>query len=176
VYPDGELPNENECSIALRVRYGAFDYFTGGDVPGFAEDGLAAWHNLETPIAKAVGAVDVAVLNHHGWVDSTNAEYLAALRPRVLLLPAWHATHPDHGVLRRVLSTRIYPGPRDLFATNILEAPRTIFSYLGNRFASSSGHLVVRVAEGGGSYQVFVLDDGSEGLRVVSTHGPYLSR
>lgn len=174
--PADEQPSENECSIALRIQYGPFDYFTGGDIPGFAGEGLPTWHDLETPVAQAIGAVDVAVLNHHGWLDSTNNAYLTALRPRVFVLAAWHATHPDHGVLRRLLSTRLYPGPRDLFATSLLDAPRTVFSYMGNRFASTQGHVLVRVAPGGESYQVLILDDASETLRVTATHGPYRSR
>jgi hypothetical protein len=91
----------NECSIGLRVRCGAFDGFTGGEAPGFAEAGLAA--------------------------------------------------------LRRLLSKRICPGPRDLFA-------------------SSSGHVLARVAAGRGSDQIYVLDNGSEELRVVSAHGRYVSQ
>jgi hypothetical protein len=32
-----ETPNENALGAALRVRYGQFDYFMGGDLPGSAE-------------------------------------------------------------------------------------------------------------------------------------------
>ncbi|HWS73296.1 MAG TPA: MBL fold metallo-hydrolase, partial [Thermoanaerobaculia bacterium] len=34
-----DLPTENMCSIGLRIRYGTFDYFTGGDMPGVPEPG-----------------------------------------------------------------------------------------------------------------------------------------
>ena len=37
-----DWPDENMCSIALRIRYGRFDYFTGGDMPGYPVPGAAA--------------------------------------------------------------------------------------------------------------------------------------
>lgn len=171
--PLADRPTENELSIALRIRFGRFTYYTGGDLPGIVLDNLPAWHDLETPVARVVGPVDVCVLNHHGWLDTTNLYFLQALRPRVVIIPAWHATHPDHGVLRRLLSTRIYPGPRDIFATTLLEAPRTIFSYLGNPFQSTEGHIVVRVAAGSANYSVIILDDRDERHYIQAIHGPY---
>jgi beta-lactamase superfamily II metal-dependent hydrolase len=174
--PREEQPTENSFSIALRIRYGKFDYFTGGDLPGVPLDNLPPWQDLETPVAKAIGPVDVLVLNHHGWLDTTNPFFLERLRPRVVIVPAWHATHPDHGVLRRIRSLRSYPGPRDLFTTTLLDAPRAVFSYLGESFRSTEGHVVVRVAPGGGSYQVFVLEDGDEERRIVAAFGPYEAR
>jgi hypothetical protein len=173
--PKEEQPTENDLSIALRIRYGQFDYFTGGDLAGVPLDNLPSWHDLETPVARAVGPVDALVLNHHGWLDTTNTFFLQTLRPRVIVIPAWHATHPDHGVVRRLLSTRIYPGPRDIFSTTLLEAPRTILSYLGQPFKSSEGHIVIRVTPGGSTYNVFILNDEDESYRVTGTSGPYSS-
>ena len=45
-----------------------------------------------------------------------------------------------------------------------------------NRLKSDSGHVVVRVANGGDTYRVFVLDDRDEQLKIKSIHGPYTSR
>jgi beta-lactamase superfamily II metal-dependent hydrolase len=174
--PKEDQPGENDFSLALRIRYGAFDYYTGGDLVGVPLDEAPAWQDLETPVAGAIGAVDVAVLDHHGWLDTTNIFFLKTLQPRVVIIPAWHATHPDHGVVRRLLTQRIYPGPRDLFITTLLPAPAAVFSYLGHPFASTEGHIVVRVAKGGASYSVFVLDDTDEGGRIKAVFGPYASR
>jgi hypothetical protein len=41
---------------------------------------------------------------------------------------------------------------------------------------TQQGHIVVRVAPGGASYEVIVLRDDDESLRVRSVHGPYQSR
>ncbi|HVR71009.1 MAG TPA: hypothetical protein VMT87_09205 [Vicinamibacteria bacterium] len=169
-------PTENMSSLAIRVRYGTFDYFTGGDMPGIPRPGYPEWHDVETPVARAVGPVDVAVLNHHGNRDSTNAALVAALRPRVWVIPVWSADHPGHDVLDRMYSTRLFPGPRDVFATNMIEANRIVIGPLLDRLASAQGHVVVRVAPGGGSYQVIVLDDSKESYAVKSVHGPYEAR
>lgn len=173
-FTKADQPTENNLSLALRIRYGAFDYYTGGDLTGVVLDGLPDWHDMETPVARAIGPVDVAVLNHHGWLDTTNPLFLATLKPRVVVIPAWHASHPDHGVMRRLRA----PGSNnpDLFITSLLAAPRAIFGYLGASFKSTEGHVLVRVSPGGRSYSVMVLSDGDEKPLVTSVHGPYASR
>ncbi len=37
-----EYPNENMCSIAFQIRYGDFNYFTGGDIQGVLQFGSPA--------------------------------------------------------------------------------------------------------------------------------------
>ncbi len=115
-------------------------------------------------------------LNHHGWLDTTNNAFLRTLQPRVVVIPAWHASHPDHSVLRRLRSPRLGFALPDLFITELLDAPRAVFGYLGNAFKSNEGHIVIRVTPGGGTYSVFVLDDRQEDPSVKAIHGPYLSR
>jgi beta-lactamase superfamily II metal-dependent hydrolase len=171
--PSAEQPGENHFSIAIRIRYGTFDYFSGGDTPGVVLDRKPSWQDLETPIARAVGPVDVLLVNHHGWLDTTNEFFLDTLRPRVVIIPAWHATHPDHSVLRRLLSANSKP---DLFITSLLDAPRAIFSYLGPVFQSTEGHIVTRVSAGGATYRIIVLDDTNPTQLVTAVHGPYSSR
>lgn len=169
-------PTENMCSLAVRLRYGAFDYFSGGDMPGNVRPGFPAWQDVETAVAQAVGPVDVALLDHHGNRDSTNAVLVATLRPRVWVIPVWSADHPGHDVLDRMYSMRLYPGPRDVFATNMLEANKLVIGPLLGRLLSSQGHVVIRVEPGGGSYRVIILDDSSESYVVKAVHGPYESR
>ena len=168
-------PAENSFSAALLVRYGTFRYFTGGDLPGVALDDLPSWHDLETPVARAIGSVDVLVLDHHGWLDSTNPYFLRTLQPRVVIIPAWHASHPDHAVLRRLASRRIYT-PADLFTTTFLEASRAVMTDLREPFKSAEGHIVVRVEPGTRSYRVYVLDDRTPEHLVTSVFGPYAAR
>ncbi len=61
-----DVPSENMHSVALRIRYGRFDYVTTGDLPGVPEEGAPSFHDLETPIAEAIGPTDVQVVGHHG--------------------------------------------------------------------------------------------------------------
>jgi len=178
VPPSADLPEpdrapENVCSIALRVRYGRFRYFTGGDLYGQPEPGAPAWWDVETPIAKAIGAVDVMVVNHHGSIEPANPFFLATLRPRVVVVPAWSPTHPSPDVLKRLLSKRIWPAPRDVFVTRLREPTKLTIGPRARQVASDAGHVVVRVEPGGASYRVFVVDDTNESGAVKSVHGPY---
>jgi hypothetical protein len=173
--PAQDLPSENPCSIAFRLSYGQFDYYTGGDLIGIPSPGAPGWHDVETPVAKAVGPVEVCVLNHHGYIDSQNPFFVSTLRPRVWILPVWDSAHPTPSVYPRLRSSRLYPGPRDIFTTNMHEANKLVTPGL-DQLTSDQGHVVVRVDPGGRRFHVFVLDDTDETLRVKSVHGPYEAR
>jgi hypothetical protein len=173
--PAGDRPSENMCSAGFRLSYGKFDYYSGGDIPGIPYDGFPLWHDLETPVAQAVGPVEAAILNHHGYIDSQNAFFVGTLRPRVWIFNVWDSAHPTARVYSRLQSTRIYPGPRDIFATNMHEANRLVVVGL-DKLASDHGHIVIRVAPGGDTYQVIILDDTTESYQVKSVRGPYQSR
>ncbi len=171
-----EYPTENMCSLVIRVSYGKFDFYSGGDIPGVHRDGAPLWNDIETPVAQAVGPVEVSVLNHHGNRDSQNGFFIASLRPQVFIIPVWSADHPGHDVLDRMYSERLYPGPRDVFATNMLEANHLVIGPLLDRLKSAQGHIVVRVDPGGDTFRVIILDDSTETYRVKAIHGPYRSR
>ena len=117
-----DWPDENMCSVAMRIRYGRFDYFTDGDMPCYPVPGAAGWHDEETDVARAIGPTDVHVVNHHGSLEEENPFWLATLRSRVMIVPAWAATHPSPDVLKRMLSPRVYPEPRDIFVTLFRDA------------------------------------------------------
>jgi len=171
-----ELPSENPCSLGFRLSYGKFDYGTFGDIPGNVPEGGPVWHDMETPVARAVGPVEALILDHHGNRDSTNAFLVSSLRPRVFIIPVWSSDHPGHDVLSRMYSRRLYPGPRDVFATNMAQANRDVIGPLLDRLKSAQGHILLRVAPNGESFHVIILDDSAETFRVTAIFGPYLSR
>ena len=174
----------------MRIRYGAFDYFTGGDLPGAAEKPeVPAQRDMESAIAWVTGPVDVMSLNHHGNPDSTTPFFLSVLQPRVCIAQVWDAQQVDPKVLGRLRSEHIGPGPRDLFMTNggwdgRAEHIVRVFGEEAGRkhiedlktIAAQQGHIVVRVSPGGDSYHVIVVTDEDESRRVRSVHGPYSSR
>lgn len=170
-----DTPSENMCSIGLRIRYGNFRYFTGGDMPGVPDAGAPEWQSVERAVAKAIGPTDVHVANHHGSIDPESAEFLAALRSPVIILPAWSPTHPSQDALKRMLAKRLYPGPHDVFATTLREPAKESIGDRVKQLKAEHGHIVVRVAPGGATYSVYVLDDMSEAANVVATFGPYTS-
>jgi len=170
-----EYPNENISSLALRMSYGSFDYFTGGDIAGIAIEGKPSFYDVETPIAQSVGAVEVSVLNHHGYIDSQNAFFVETLKPQVWILSVWDSAHPSPMVYRRLRSEFIYPGKRDIFATAMHEANKLVVVGL-DELESDNGHIVVRVSQNGEKFEVFVIDNTNEDMIVKSIHGPYFSR
>ncbi len=174
--PEEDWPTENQSSLAIWVSYGRFDYYTGGDLPGHPRPGYPDWQDVETPVAQAVGPVDVAVLNHHGNRDSTNVFFVSTLQPRVWIIPARMADHPGHDVIDRMYSTRLYPGPRDVFSINMIDANKMVIGELLTRLQSDQGHIVIRVVDGGKQYRVIILDDAAENFHVKAVHGPYEAR
>ncbi|WP_299092298.1 MBL fold metallo-hydrolase [uncultured Bacteroides sp.] len=165
---------ENMLSCVLKLRYGNFSYYTGGDIPGYPGIGKATWHDVESLVAQEVGHVEVAVLNHHGYEDTTNENFVSILSPQVFIAHTWNAAHLNHSVLNRMLSKSLYSYDRDIYVTNVHLAAKIVTGNLINRLKSMQGHIMVRVEKGGDRYWVFVLDDsifGSYNLLLKS--GPY---
>ncbi|MCD9027718.1 hypothetical protein LDO26_05800 [Luteimonas sp. BDR2-5] len=172
--PD-DHPIENNLSIAFKVSYGRFDYFTGGDLSSHDEEttfGQEAWKDIETPVARATGPVDAMKANHHGSWDANSTAFLGTLRPRVIVVGSRAEGHPAVNTYRRMTSKGIWNGPRDIFVTNVSEATAKT-TYGVEHAASTQGHVVIRVAEGGESYRVYVLDDADEERRIKAVFGPY---
>jgi hypothetical protein len=168
------FPTENALSQVITINYGKFRYYTGGDIPGNIGYGQPKWMDMETPIAKAVGVVDVATMDHHGNRDALNEFMVKTLRPRVWVQQVWSSDHPGHEVLIRATTPYLYDGPRDLFATGMVQANKDVIGPLIDRsYKSLQGHILVRVLPGGNSYYVIILDDATERLKVKDVFGPY---
>lgn len=170
-------PDENSLSLALTLHYGPFTYYTGGDNAGNIFPGDNPLRDVETPMAKVTGEVDVATMDHHGNRDAVNELQVKTLKPRVWIGQTWSSDHPGHEVLVRAVSPHLYEGERDLFATNMLEANRVVIGPLIDRsYKSQQGHIVVRVEPGGRKYHVIILDDNQADMPVKAVFGPYESK
>lgn len=167
-----EYPSENINSIAFRLSYGRFDYFNGGDI-STAEP--YDWRDIETPIGLVTGPVDVCIANHHAYLNAMGDSFLKATRPRVHIIQASCPTHPSSNALLGMLSTELYPGPRDVFATYIMDEAQVVIGPTIDKLKSQRGHIVVRVSPGGDTYMIYILDDSSEEYKVIAVHGPYNS-
>ncbi|HMH23905.1 MAG TPA: hypothetical protein VK563_19100 [Puia sp.] len=170
-------PDENPLSNVLVIHYGPFSYYTGGDCSGNVFLGDSAWRDVETPVARAIGEVDIATMDHHGNRDAVNEFQIRTLRPRVWIEQVWTADHPGHETLIRATSPLLYPDKRDFFATNMMEANELVIGPLiGQAYKSRQGHIVVRVLPGGESYYVIILEDGNRSRLVKNVFGPYTSK
>lgn len=169
-------PTENKCSIAFRISYGKFDYFTGGDLD-VAEVEYAGpdeqWKNIEEPVARATGPVEVMKANHHANFDANSVFFLRTLQPQVVVASTWGASQPSMNVYRRLLSKKTYPAPREVFFTNMMAS--TLSALHVDRIKNPTGHIVIRVKPGGGEFSVYVLDDTNEDYFIKAISGPYQS-
>jgi hypothetical protein len=168
-----DRPNENMCSNAFRLQYGAFRYFTGGDLPGTPDPGFPSWHGLEAAIAPVIGRVDVHVVNQHGSMGEESEPFLGALRSTVLIVPSWAPSHPAPDVLKRIINSRFPPSPRYVFATELREAAKIVIGQRATQLAGPPGHVVVRVETGGNRYWVYVLGDRDERDTILAIQGPF---
>ena len=168
--PKEKYPNENMCSIAFRLSYGKFDYFNGGDIYSVTNE---PWQDIESPAGRVTGPVEVCKANHHANFDAMGKSFLESLRPKVIIIQNWLAQQPDMSVLRRMLSTKTYPGPRDIFTTNIMEETRVVVGWAVGRLKSDQGHVIIRVNPGGNDFMVYVLDDSNENFQIKAKFGPY---
>ena len=168
--------NENPLSLAIKLSYGPFDYFTGGDNTGMSDYGNPEWFDVETPMTEFVGAVEVSTLNHHGNRDATNSQFVKNLSPRVVVQQTWCSDHPGMEVFYRLAHLNKLDSC-DLFATNIHEETKVAFGpWFVKGYESMSGHVLIRVLPGGKEFYVITLDDETVEITVKEVFGPYQSK
>jgi beta-lactamase superfamily II metal-dependent hydrolase len=148
-----EIPNENHCSGAIKLHFGKFSYFSGGDC-----------YAIEKELSEIVGKTTVLNVNHHGC-DSPEPEFLKAIQPQVMILSVWHQYHPKVKNLNYMIDRSIYPGKRFIFATALVDG---IEKLLGRniRHICPQGHITVRVTENGSKFRIYVLDAFDEIYKV----------
>lgn len=81
-------PSENDYSVALKLTYGDFELFAGGDLTGTTmhrdfKGNRESYHDVESSTAARVGDVEVYRVNHHGSQYSTNGCFAKVLHPEV---------------------------------------------------------------------------------------------
>lgn len=114
--------DENNYSLGWILQYGAFRFFTGGDLNG-VNSGQKI--DLESYIVDSVRRFDNSVfveynntndtipkshvcglkLNHHGGKESTNTYFLSRLRPKTVLISCGYDKgykHPRVEVIRKI--------------------------------------------------------------------------
>lgn len=106
INPGPNTVDENSNSLALILRHGAFDTEVGGDIPGSGSGGAS---DVETPLAAALTAIgfsmDFMQVHHHGSRFSSNATWLTAMRPEVMLIQCGAGNvygHPHQELLDRI--------------------------------------------------------------------------
>lgn len=171
-----DRPSENFYSLALRATYGRFSYFLGGDLNCDTHDGRLPWADMESPVARIAGRTEVAAADHHGYFDACGPEFVRALDAQAWVIPAWDISHPGSAQLQRMLGAWSGKATHDVFATSLLAANESANRRFTPLMKSHRGHVVVRVAPGGDSYKIYVLDSSVEDGNITAAFGPYHCR
>lgn len=168
--------NENIYSCAIHLRYGSFDFFTGGDIQYSGKSGYA-WKDIEKPIAAAVNKkMEVMKASHHCTANTNSPELTATFKPDVLIAATWQDVQPNPATVKRFRNAN---GNVKIFATNMVDSNLTTLASEGipaSAFSSLGGHVVVRVSPQTTQYWVFVLDDSDQNYLIKAKFGPYIAR
>ncbi|MGN0187934.1 MAG: ComEC/Rec2 family competence protein [Candidatus Cryptobacteroides sp.] len=165
---DPLLFDENMNSCAIRLRYGKFTYYNGGDLSGGNLDIYECpERDFETPVAKVCGKVNVMKANHHGYLDTCNEFFLRTLSPQNVIVDARSSNHPVPSTMSRMVDVL---GEGTGFYVTVDQARKKLGEELWGHF-KPWGHIVVRVYPGGTSYRIFVLDADSTDYRVIYESG-----
>ena len=167
-------PSENSLSTVFKISYGDFDYYAGGDVSHNGAE-FFDWKDVETPVADAVGCVEVMKANHHGCWDANNDYILEKLSPLSVILTVWRTTQPTGGIAK-FFSPKVNGGNADLFITHLEPETEEKLKEHMPKVSSKDGHLVVRVKPDGKSYYIYILDESNLSMVVQKSFGPYYSR
>jgi len=164
VFTRADKPGENTCSCVIKMTYGKFVYFSGGDLTG------SAGRDMESPVADVTGRVDAMSMNHHAYKDAANEHFMSVVRPRVMVIPVWDTWHPHVETLTRMTDTALYPDRRYIFATGQHHAnAERLGAALDRSIHRPTGHTVIRVSKGGDRYRIFILDPNTRTRNILFT-------
>ena len=160
----GNADNPNNYCLAFILEYGAFRYFTGGDLGGSG----GSYYDHESLLAQYLAAnypdnghVCAFKSNHHGSDHSNNATFLTTMRPAVCVTSVGqHSGHklPGGDFLNRLNATTTPNTNQGFFFTDLgdfgggadrLTQANGLFSARANTTYDAGGGsaFVIRVAE-----------------------------
>ncbi|MBE6275016.1 MAG: hypothetical protein E7096_01475 [Bacteroides sp.] len=164
--------NENTKSIAIRIDFGPFSYYTGGDLTGAVKDADGNSVNIEAKTGEACGTVDVCKTNHHSYLDSMHEDFLEAIKAKHYIGCTWDLQHTQPKIFQRMLSKS------DCLVFHQYLWPEQMAKHKGEEWTQKvieQGHIVVKVYDQGQKYKVYILSAEDEQMIVKAIYGPYES-
>ncbi len=161
--------NQNTLSMGYVIRYGKFSYWTGGDVSCKLTGADGQEFNYEGVVGRAVGPVTVCKTNHHAYRDAMTEEFVREVRAAAYVTAVWCPRHIQDCNMRLMSSWELYAGERKVFPNFVPEWPRKEWPdapWWGDVVPAPGGHVVVKVAPGGDTYRIYVVDATDESLAV----------
>lgn len=159
--------SQNALSMAFRIDYGKFSFLTGGDLSMTLLDAAGKQFNWEGEYGRVAGHVDVCKSNHHGAWETMSRDFLSYVRADAYISNIWHRKQLNYGNMPDIASPEFAPGGALVCPTVVPEWARVqapAASWWNN--VAPAGHVVVKVASGGTSYRIFILDSSDEDARI----------
>ena len=165
---EGEKLSENGASVSFLLSYGKFDWLASGDAGD--PNSKVLW-----PVAQTVGRkIEAMKVPHHYAWRTFSARLIELLQPQVMISESFWSHQPWKAEMEYLWNARYDAGrPKDLFLTSpyLAEVEDNHLDAVDlARFAAYGGHIVLRVAKGGSSFNVYLLD---ENKKVITIYGPY---
>lgn len=159
------ITEENPASCGFHLQYGKFDYIACGDLTSAPQNKMAKYVNA------AISHLEAFKSNHHLNSNSWGSQMIATgFAPDVVISESFVSTAPYVPIVEREL-----PG-KDFYFTSVhpdaVRDNKTVF----DRCKAVDGHIVIRVAPGGGQFMVYVLGASDSGYKIKSINGPYVCR
>lgn len=160
--------NENAMSLGFVVRYGDFQFFSGGDFSDrfLGPDGHDVF--VEDALAEAVCPCHVAKLNHHGH-HSTGRTLARALRPCAWVASVWDQLHVTDDTVESLLVPGASDAEQPLLLPTVLPVteagPRPWWRFVPEACRDGC-HVVLSVPRGGKRFSIALLDARDENMRV----------
>ena len=164
--------NENIFSNVFLLKYGNFDFFSGGDIQYTGRSNYA-WKDIEKPISQVVKKVEGMKASHHSTSNTNSADLLNKLKPDFYIAGVWRDVQPNPETLQRVYAAN---ASVRVFTTNLAESNIQTLKDKGvnpSNFAATGGHVVIRVLPEGKKYYIYVLNDNNQEYKVKAKFGPY---
>ena len=165
--------NENTKSIAIRIDYGPFSYYTGGDLTHGVRDAEGKSINLEAVTGQICGEVDVCKSNHHAYRDSMHETFLESVKAKHYINCTWDLQHTQPQIMQRTLSKS------DCLIFHQYLWPEVMAKHEGEEWTKSvieQGHIVVKVFDKGRKYKIYILSAEDENMTIKAIYGPYDSQ
>ena len=159
---------ENALSSAIRIRYGYFTYYTGGDLEGDFVGADGKKFNYEARVGEVTGPVSACKTNHHSFPMAMQDGFIKAVKPQLFISSAWSPNQQNILSLRRMTSCENYEGYRIVAYGAIPEFKMRQFVQNGLAdFLAPAGHAVVKVNPGGFAFRLYTLTSQDESMRIV---------
>lgn len=145
VDPTASAQEENSRSVALRLDYGQFSMWLGGDLTG----GASSTADVESPASLSCGDVDVYKLNHHGSNTSTNTNLVTRLAPELAVVSCGAGNPYGHPTTTTVNRLNQAAASRALLSTTTGSAATIGFGVAGDIRIDTDGTRYRATAQNG---------------------------